>query len=384
MDATKDDDRGQLQRVGSQRITRRTLLKGLAGLTTLSVLGQACQTAQPAAPQATPTTGAKPTVAAPKAATPAAAASPLVKQIALAKPRPTKICWTAVSGAMSAFWMAHETGAWKEMGIDSDLVHIPSSSRVVAAFEAREIDASILDWVVAFTSVAAGANGRIVAAITNRQVFSVIGAKGVTKPEDVKGKRFGITRVGSSTHTASLLALDVWGLKPSDVNFIQLQEVPAILSALQAGQVDVGTVSPPTNTRAVKAGFNELINLAADGPEYPSVGVGTTQELINNSPEFVRALVAGYSLGVKRFRSDPERAVQVLQKYLKIDDQATLQDTQKQFSRYLAWPPTVPLKAAQRVLEDVIKTEPKAAKVKVEQVATNQFVEELDKMGFFK
>ncbi|MCL5958324.1 MAG: ABC transporter substrate-binding protein [Chloroflexi bacterium] len=384
MDATRDDDKELLQRTVSRKITRRTLLKGLAGLTTLGVLGSACQTAQPTAPQPSPTTGEKPSIAPTKAATPAAAASPVAKQIALLKPRPMKINWTAVSGAMSGVWMAHETGAWKEMGIESELIHIASSSRVVAAFEAREIDGSILDWVVAFTSVAAGANGRIVAAALNRQIFSVMGAKGITKPEELKGKRFGITRIGSSTHTASLLALELWGMKPTDVNFIALQEVPAILAALQAGQVDAGTVSPPTNTRAVKAGFTELVNLGAEGPEYPSVGLGTTQELINSSPDAVLALVAGYSLGVKRFRSDPERAVQVLKKYLQIDDQEVLLDTQKQFSKYLAWPPTMPFKSAQRVLEDVVKTEPKAANVKVEQVATNRFIDELDKVGFFK
>lgn len=385
MEKSGDQNKELLQGVISRKMSRRTLLKQLAGLAALGVLGQACQTGQqPATPAPSPTTASKPAAVPSAASSPVAAASPAAKQVALLKPRPMRINWPAVSGSAAGLWMAHETGAWRELGINSELTHIASSSRVVAAFEAKEVEASNFDWVVAFTSFVAGGNARIVAGVTNRAIFSVIGAKGLTKPEDVKGKRWGITRIGSSTHTASLLALDVWGFKPSDVNFIALQEVPAIVSAMQAGQIDVGTVSPPTDAKAVKAGFNVLIDLGEKGPEYPTVGLGTTQPLIDSSPDAILALVAGYAEGVKRFRNDPERAIQVLKKYLQLDDQDLLNDGYKKFKVYLPYPPAVPMKSAERVLQDVIKDEPKAANIKVEQVATTRFVDELDKAGFFK
>lgn len=384
MSADTNSDKKDLQDVVvSRKISRRTLLKGFTGLAALGVLMPACQAGQQQpAPQASPTVLPKPTPPS-SAATPASSASPAAKQIALPKVRPMKICWTSATGTMAGVWMAHETGAWKEMGIDSELVHIASSSRAVAALETREVEGSVFDWVVAFTSFAAGANGRIVAALVNRMILTVFGTNGVTKPADVKGKRFGITRVSSTTHSAALLALDQWGMKPSDVNFVSLGEVQGILAGLQAGQVDVGVVSPPTSTRAAKAGFPKLINLAEEGPDYPAVGLATTKELIDGSPDAVLAFVAGYSLGLKRFRSDRERSLQVLKKYLQTDNEELITDTYDQYARYLAWPPVVPIKAAERVLQDAAKIEPKVNGIKVEQVATNQFVEELQKRGFF-
>jgi NitT/TauT family transport system substrate-binding protein len=79
----------------------------------------------------------------------------------------------------------------------------------------------------------------------------------MSKPEirtlsHLKGKRIGITRVGSSTHTASLYALNQAGLKPNDYQLLPLVELPNILTALMASQIDAGIVSPPTNSARAK------------------------------------------------------------------------------------------------------------------------------------
>jgi ABC-type nitrate/sulfonate/bicarbonate transport system substrate-binding protein len=249
--------------------------------------------------------------------------------------------------------------------------------------QANEVDAGMLDWAVAFQFVAQGGNTREVVAVTNRQIFSVISVASVTRPEDVAGKRWGITRLGSSTHTASLLALELWKIRPDQVQFLQLQEVPAILAAMQAGQVEVGAVSPPTNVRAVQAGFRELIDLAEAGPEYPSVGLATLERHVSTEPDLVRALVAGYGMGVARFRKDRERALAVLRQYLQVDDEAILAETHTRFSRYIAYPPVLPMASLARIKEDVAHEEPRVANIAVTDVAVPRFVDDLEAQGFF-
>ena len=72
----------------------------------------------------------------------------------------------------------------------------------------------------------------------------------IKKIADLKGKKIGITRVGSSTHTSALYALTTAGLKGADYQLLPLLEVPNIFTALAAGQIDAGVMSPPTNARA--------------------------------------------------------------------------------------------------------------------------------------
>jgi ABC-type nitrate/sulfonate/bicarbonate transport system substrate-binding protein len=367
----RDDPPWQVSRRG---LIRRALGAAVAAPPLLGVLGAACRSEPaPAAPAAPPP-------AAPAGSTGAATG---VAAVTLAQRRPMKIAWTAVSGAMSGLWMAYETGAWRELGIDPDLIHVASSSRIASSMQANEIDAGMLDWAVAFQFVAQGGNAREIAGVTNRQIFSVMSVPSITRPEDVIGKRWGITRLGSSTHTASLLALEMWKIRPDQVQFLQLQEVPAILAGMEVGQVDVGAVSPPTNVRAVQAGFRELIDLAENGPEYPSVGLATLERYTSGAPEYVRAIVAGYAMGVARFRKDPERALAVLRQYLQVDDEAILRETHTRFSRYLAFPPLIPVDSLPRIKEDVSAIEPAVANVPIADVAAPRFAEELQTSGFY-
>jgi ABC-type nitrate/sulfonate/bicarbonate transport system substrate-binding protein len=172
-------------------------------------------------------------------------------------------------------------------------------------------------------------------------------------------------------------------MKADDVQFRALQEVPAILAGMQAEQIDVGVVSPPTNVRAIQAGLRELLDLAEDGPEYPSVGLATVDRHVAENSDAVRAYVAGYAMGVARFRKDRERAIEILRKYLQLDDESVLNETYSRFTRYLPLPPVLPLAALPRVKQDATAGDAAVAGVPIEDVAVPRFVEELEGMGYF-
>jgi ABC-type nitrate/sulfonate/bicarbonate transport system substrate-binding protein len=303
--------------------------------------------------------------------------------VALTQPEQIKVAWTAVTGAQAGVYVAYEMGTWRDLGLDVDLVRMGSSTQMAAALRAGELDGGVLDWTLAFQFQAQGGNAREVSAITNRLPFSVMAQASITRPQDVVGKRWGITRIGSAVHTASLVALSSWGLGADDVQFLALQEVPAILAALQAGQIDVGVVSPPTNIRAIQAGFRELLDLAEDGPEYPSVGLAVLERHITENSALVRAYVAGYGAGVARFRNDRAGSIEVLRKYLQIDEQSVLDETYERFTRYLALPPVLPMSSLERVKQDAIKGDASAANVSLADVAEPRFVEELIAQGYF-
>jgi ABC-type nitrate/sulfonate/bicarbonate transport system substrate-binding protein len=356
------------------------VLQGAAAIAA-GALGAACQSSPQAAPAAAPAAPPAPVLPAPTGPAASATAQPT---IALASPEKIKVAWTAITGAQAGVYVAHEMGTWRDLNLDVDLVRMGSSTQMAAAMRAGEVDGGVLDWTLAFQFQAQGGNAREVAAITNRLPFSVMAQSSITRPQDVVGKRWGITRIGSAVHTASLVALDLWGLRADDVQFLALQEVPAILAALQASQIDVGVVSPPTNIRAIQAGLRELLDLAEDGPEYPSVGLAVIDRHIAENPALVRAYVGGYAAGVARFRKDREGSMEVLRKYLQLDDQSVLDETYARFTRYLGLPPVLPpTSSLERVKEDAIKGDASVAGVRIADVADPRFVDELIALGYF-
>src|ERR671917_970992 len=122
--------------------------------------------------------------------------------------RTVRINWTAVTGAQSGMFMAKQEGLFKKHGLDVELIHIPSSSRGIQAILAGEIAFSFMDGSNAAQANLKGANLALVAGATNRQVFSLMAKPEFKRIIDLKGKKIGITRVGSSTHTSALYALN--------------------------------------------------------------------------------------------------------------------------------------------------------------------------------
>ncbi|MBI1893671.1 MAG: ABC transporter substrate-binding protein [Candidatus Rokubacteria bacterium] len=229
-----------------------------------------------------------------------------------------------------------------------------------------------------------GADVVLIGGVTNRLIFSLMARQEIKSVAELKGKRIGITRIGSSTHTATLVALGNAGLKPGDYQVLPLMEVPNILTALIAGQIDAGIVSPPTNSRARRSGFNELVNLAREGPEYPSVGLATTRSYIKANEETVARFVRSYAEAIHLFKTSKPAAIRVLQRYTKVTDPEVLEDTHTQFRDYLESIPEVSRKGLATLLNELAEKEPKARQAKPEDFLDTRFIAALEKEGFFQ
>jgi ABC-type nitrate/sulfonate/bicarbonate transport system substrate-binding protein len=351
-------------------LSRRGFLGWCSGLLLAPAL-VACNQSRAAAPG--PQGAVTPTAAATSAG---AAATPQVLG-------PMRINWNSVSGSMSGIWMADEAGTWRDCGIEPELSNITSSSKVLPALIANDIDASALDVLVGVRGLAAGSDVVFVAGMTNRQIFSVFARPDVVRPADLAGQQWGITRVGSSTDVASHLALQQWGLADDDVTFVQLGTTANIFAALQSGQIAAGTISPPNTILAKAAGLKELINLAEEGPELPSVGLAMMRSDAEARPQLAEGLVKGYALGVKRLREDKDAAMAMFGKYLRTDDAAVLESMWDLYRRYLAWPPTIPAAGLDLVRQEAVAEEPQAASITNEQIFDSHYVDELQAQGIF-
>jgi ABC-type nitrate/sulfonate/bicarbonate transport system substrate-binding protein len=296
-----------------------------------------------------------------------------------------RINWTAVTGAQSGLHMAKQEKLFEKYGLENvELIHIASSSRGIQGVLAGELAFSFMDGNNEVLANLKGANLAMLLGATNRMVFSLMVKPEIKKIADLRGKKIGITRAGSSTHTAALYALGNAGLKPGDYQVLPLVEVPNIFTALSVGQIDAGIVSPPTNSRAKKAGFVELMNLAKDGPEYVSVAIGSSRSYIKANEETVRRVARAYAEGVYRFKNDKPAALKMIQSVLKVKEPEIAEDTWNQFREYLPFPPVVSRKGMETIIAEVAETDPKAKSATADDFIDMRFVNELEKEGFFK
>jgi NitT/TauT family transport system substrate-binding protein len=295
-----------------------------------------------------------------------------------------RLNWGAISGVMSAIWVAQEEGLFKKHGLDIELIHIASTSRAIQSMLSGEIQYTTADALNSIQAVGAGADVVMFCEGINRFVFSIMARPEIRRLADLKGKKIGITRIGSSTHTAVQFAINKAGLAPTDVSLLQLGEVPNILTTLLAGQIDAGALSPPTNSRAKKAGLFEVLNLGTDGPEYPSTVIASTKAYVKANPENTRRMVRALGEGLHIFKSNKAAGVRAIKKYSRLQDLGILEDTYTQFSAAFDSIPYVSRAGINSLLASLGEKDPKIRRLRYEDVADMRFVAELEKEGFFK
>src|ERR1051325_12242052 len=82
----------------------------------------------------------------------------------------------------------------------------------------------------------------------NALTHSIVAKPEITRPEDLKGKKIGVTRIGSNSHYFAVQALRRFGLDASrDITIIQAGGEPEIVAALISGGIDAGSITTPAD-----------------------------------------------------------------------------------------------------------------------------------------
>ncbi len=335
--------------------------------------------AQGAAPSGSPAAQSPPSGGAPAAEAPAPAPAP---------PAPTRIrvIYTAVSGSILPLWIAKDAGFFAKHGIDAELEYIASSTTGMQAMLAGDVAfIPSLSAPTVVQAVLAGGDAVLIGATSNTVVFFLLTTPDVREYGDLRGKRLGITRLGSSTDAAARFALTKWGLRPDDdVAIVQMNGTPEILAGMQAGAVHAGVLSSPTDLHARQAGFRELADLGTIGLDYPQTTIGTTRTFLRTHEAVARAFLRATVEAVHLLKTDPERARAIFGKWTDNADPAILEATYRAYVDKTESVPYVKPAAMQMAIAEVAQTDPRANGARFEDFVDNRYVEELETSGFIR
>src|SRR5258706_5337146 len=158
-----------------------------------------------------------------------------------------RLNWGAISGVVSPIWVAQEEGLFKKHGLDVELIHIASTSKAIQSMVAGEIQFTTADALNSIQAVAAGADVVMICEGVNRFVFSLMARPELKRLSDLRGKKIGITRIGSSTHTAVLFALKQGRFGSKRLHFVQLGGGPYQLQHFLARGSEPAGFSDPAH-----------------------------------------------------------------------------------------------------------------------------------------
>jgi NitT/TauT family transport system substrate-binding protein len=298
------------------------------------------------------------------------------------------LSYSALSPSTAFLWIPREKGFFKKHGLDAEIILIESGTLTSQALASGEIGIADNAGAPAIISNASGSGEMIIMGLVNSLEYNMVSTKQVKDLTDLKGKRIGVSRIGSSSHAAVEIALDHFKLdaKRDAITFVQSGTMTTRVAGLRAGSIDATVVDPAFVPFMLKEGYKDLGYLGKFGIPYQHESLDSSKAYLARHRDTALKAVKGIIEGIafiaqERNASDVKR---VLGKYLKFDDPAKTEDAYKSLKGYALniRKPYPTNEGVNSLINFLAKFNPKVAKVTVQDVVDASLVGELDRTGF--
>src|SRR5712691_3409685 len=268
----------------------------------------------------------------------AAKAQPLAK---------IRIGYPSISSRQGQLWIAKDEGLFRKYGLDVELIFLRGGQVAVQALASGDPPLVTVGNVI--LANLQGYDNVLVASVENSYdqiVFVRPGA--ITRVEQLKGKKFGISGFGTATHNAALILFRKFNLDPNkDVALIATGPAPDRLAAMNTGKVDATFFNPSEAPLATKAGFVEIIQMADLGVEVQGSGLATSRTFIKTHRDLVKSAVKAYIEGIYFIFTNKPAAERSLARYMRTNDPDVLEYSYRHYLKRTPKKPYPTLKGIQ-------------------------------------
>ncbi|MGZ8463905.1 MAG: ABC transporter substrate-binding protein [Candidatus Binatia bacterium] len=306
---------------------------------------------------------------------------------ALAQSLPkVRAAYTSIGIQFDPVYIMKELDLPRKHGLDAEVLFVPVSSRALQAALAGEIQFLTSGGVANINANATGADFVGLTATLNTFAFKILGGPEIKKPEQLKGKKVAISRLGGASDFSVRYALTHWGLVPDkDVALLQVGGEPESVLALQNKAVDAAILSEPFSTVATRAGAVVVADLSQLGVPYTMHGFGVRKSFIRANRDVVVRFMKAYLEGIYVFKTNKDLALNVLKKYTRLDDLSLVQVSYDEMSqRLIRRVPYPDRDGIQTIIDQLAKTRPQMKSLNPNDFIDPSILKEIEDSGFIK
>ena len=267
---------------------------------------------------------------------------------AAAQLTPVKIGHNAFTDE-TVFYLGRDVGIFKKHGIHLEPIYIPGGSLSVQALIGNSLDMLLAGGTPLVYAVLKGADLKYIAGLNNRMPYVLVAREGINTPEQLRGKKVGINRLGGKSSLVLRVMLEDAGLNTAkDVTLLQLGGSQERLAALVRGGIDAAPVDFAFEPKMKQMGFHLVPSKKTAFMNGPiTVTVANLKANRGKWLRFVKAnMEATYYMTVNK-----SGAMDVLKKIIQIDERETLEHAYEQMRARA----TVDLIAPDAAIENLVK-----------------------------
>ena len=308
-------------------------------------------------------------------------------QAASGQPK-TVVSFAGMNPRQTPLWIAQEQGFFNKNGVDTDLVFIRTGPIQVAAVSSGATQIAYAAGSSVLGAVAGGADLKVIASFTNRLTYTIIARPEIKRPEELRGKRFGVQAIGGAVWMGAVLGLEYLGLEQrrDNISILSIGDQTILTQALEAGNIDVTVLDGVFSRRLKQKGFSVLAELSETNIPYVSNLVVGTRGYFQQRPEIpeniLKALIE--SLAFIKSPANKTIVVNTIMRRLKISDPSVADQGYRDLLEIIDLKPYVALEGLRNVQRLTKIQNPQVANVKAEELIDNRPLKKLEESGFLQ
>jgi ABC-type nitrate/sulfonate/bicarbonate transport system substrate-binding protein len=297
-----------------------------------------------------------------------------------------RVALGSISVNTSVIPVGHQYGVFAKYGVDLEPIYMGGGMNSLAAVTSNTVQFLSAGSTATISARLGGMDIVMLTVQSNKLDYSVFAAPEIKSPQDLKGKIVTGTRPGASADSALRLYLRRAGLVPDkDVIFISVGDSQqGRLNALHRGSVSATVLAPPFSGMAKQFGLRELADLRKSDIEYTGSSIAGMAAYIKSHPQLVENFLKGYIESLDFFRTQKEKTLVGVMKFLKMNDRARVEEG---YNYYVDMMPVMPYASAagvRAVLQFLVAGQPKAATAIPDEFYDNSYLKKIEDSGFTK
>jgi NitT/TauT family transport system substrate-binding protein len=271
---------------------------------------------------------------------------------------------------------------WDKYGVSVKAIYFNSGGVLTQAMAGGNINLSDSDVPAMLNLAVSGIMDIKTISVTFNKIEHIfVVRKNIARPEDLKGKRVAVSRIGSASDIVTRMVIRQWKIDPEkEIIVLQSGNTPTRMAALVAGHVDAGLISPDSIHKIMATGCCRILADLSDLPmDYARFGGTVPASMIKDQRDTLRRYLQATIEGIYLFKTRPKLVYSIFEEEGN-KDPAVQKELYDRLSKSLREYPVPETNGIQGALDSL--TNPNARTSKPASLMDTSIIEEIKKSGF--
>ncbi len=281
--------------------------------------------------------------------------------------------------------IAKDRGFFAKYGLDVETIYIPGGSTNIHVLISGNLDLSQLSGAPGVAANLQGADIVYFAGLLDKLNYQLITRPEIKRVEQLKGKKFGVSRYGSSADFGMRAMLKRLGVDPvKEASILQIGDEPSRIAAIKSGNIDGTVANAPFGIEAERLKLFVLADSVKMNIPFFNTGLLGSKRFLDKQEAKVMNFLRAYLEAIKVLKTERDYSIKALAQFTRVNNLKSVAEGYDYFVKQLEPVPHPSVSAMQAVVDQIAEGNPKAKGIDARNYVNDRYLKRLEEEGFVK